>query len=423
MSARPRFLPSISLLALLIVGSACNEEASQGTSTPPVTVDDDASGGDAAGDDATDLTDPTGPTDPPDATPPSLDTEVTLPDAAADTGSGGDDAGAGTDPDTAVEPDTSDEEDGGTVEPPPPMGDEADPWAAGPYTWVRSEIRVPDAEGTLAALLFLPTGGPEAGPYPVVIFNHGFSLNAGQFASYGEHLASHGFIGILPTTGDNALSARTHVRLAEDTIALLDWIDEQAAGERASVFDATRIGASGHSRGGKQSIFAATLDERIRASFTLDPVDSPPPANPLSPSNPADFPSVAPERMSDFRIPGGFVGAGLSAQGVGFGSPACAPENDNYAQYYASAAGPSYSYLIADAGHLEFADSCGFLCRTCRAGSQAAWVRSFSRGTMVAFYYRYLRDDVRYDTWLNGPQLGAQIGRRSVTVQTRNLGP
>ncbi|MEZ4467332.1 MAG: hypothetical protein R3F43_23520 [bacterium] len=68
-----------------------------------------------------------------------------------------------------------------------------------------------------------------------------------------------------------ASSTLTHVQLAADVSAILDWAVAGLPG-----VDAARIGALGHSRGGKQVILAAIRDARIRAVFGLDPKDAPP---------------------------------------------------------------------------------------------------------------------------------------------------
>src|SRR5262245_59492662 len=39
---------------------------------------------------------------------------------------------------------------------------------------------------------------PDGGPYPVVVFSHGFSANAVWYSHLPEHLASHGFVVVAP---------------------------------------------------------------------------------------------------------------------------------------------------------------------------------------------------------------------------------
>lgn len=280
------------------------------------------------------------------------------------------------------------------------------PWSGGPFEFSTTTATIPISDdGEVEATVYLPD---RTGAAPAVIFVHGFQLTGDAFASYGERLASWGFVAVLPTMGDTLLEPRTHRQLAADTALMVDWlVADPTISPRV---DPTRIAAGGHSRGGKQSLFAASLDSRIVASFNLDPVDSAPPFG----GDTEDFPSVAPERMGDVQIPTGFVGAVRAAEEV-FGQQ-CAPTEDNYRAYYEAATSPSFVWTIPEAGHLDFLDACeGFTCQACVAGEDPEWVARFSRGTMTAFYLVYLAGDDRFADWLDGAEFTeAAAGRATV---------
>jgi predicted dienelactone hydrolase len=285
----------------------------------------------------------------------------------------------------------------------------------GPHE-VRESSATVEIEGRspLRVDLYLPgpaEGSP--GPFPVVIYSHGFQLTGSQYASVGRRLASHGLVTVLPTYGDGVFSPRAHSDLAEDVRGLVDWVASEAAragSDLHGVADPTRLGAGGHSRGGKQSILAATRDERILASFNVDPVDSVPPGT--SPDE--DNPSVAPELLGEFRIPGGFVGAGRSASGS-FG--ACAPEEESFRQFFEGVSSPAFEYFLEDAGHLDFVDRCGLLCLTCAAGAEPAWAHGFATTTMTAFYRVFLAEDERYRPWVDGPPVRDLADRVVLTTR------
>jgi hypothetical protein len=122
--------------------------------------------------------------------------------------------------------------------------------------------------------------------------------------------------------------------------------------------------------------------------------------------------------MGDLTVPAGFLGAGRGGEG-GFGglSPACAPVEDNYRAYYDAAGSPSFEYLIAESGHLDFTDDCGFTCFTCPSAGDASANRSYAAGTLVAFFRVFLADDARYRPWVDGDRVTTVLP--SVTFRSR----
>jgi predicted dienelactone hydrolase len=233
-----------------------------------------------------------------------------------------------------------------------------------------------------------------------VVFSHGFQLTGDVYEAFGNRMASHGIIGVFPSYGDSLFTPLAHTELATLVSRMLDWSVAQSTTRGSRLFgqvDTTRLGAAGHSRGGKQSILATIEDPRIGAVFGVDPVDSGPPFG----SDPVRYPSVTPERMDELTVPAAFLGAGRSAGGF----QACAPAADNYHAYYEAAGSPSYEYNIIEGGHLDFTDSCGLICITCTAGDDADFSRSFAATTLVAFFRYYLAEDARYRPWIDGAQV------------------
>jgi len=392
--------------ALLLAGSyACGDDgAPAGTADIGGDTSTDATS-DAANADAGDATADGGEDAPSeDATPDTPPTDT----GAGD--SGGEDAAADATVDTGTDaaPDVVEPDSGVPV-----TCETHTPWRRGPLRVTRSTITLPrSTAGTFEAEVFVPAEATEA--LPLVIFNHGFQLTAAEFTTYGEWLASHGFVAVLPTIGDNLISARTHAELGADAIAWLDHLLSTSDGYDGGYLDGA-IGIAGHSRGGKQSLLAAADDARFAAVFGVDPVDAGPPFG----SNPTDFPSVTPERMDDLDRPLGLVGAGLAGESGIFG-PACAPTDDNYQRYFDAAPGPAWAWTLPDAGHLDFLDACSnpLVCATCAAGDDPGAARDFARATMVAFFRSHLLDDTTCDAWLDGDRVTGDA-TLTVTVQTR----
>ena len=235
-------------------------------------------------------------------------------------------------------------------------------------------------------------------PFPLVVFNHGFLLHADGYRSYGERLASHGFVVAMPSFPMTFFNVH-HVELSLDVRFVLDTVLALNHDPASSLFeriDETRIGASGHSLGAKLSLLEAVSDERIRAIGVLDPVDT---GNPLF-SNPRRYPSVAPEMMPQLHVPLLLIGAELGSELVSF-SP-CAPAEDNYQRFFEGANSPAIEITLIDVGHGQFVDpGAEAATMACAVGDVSdEWVRSSSAAYLVAFFLGSLADDAEASAWL-----------------------
>ena len=323
-------------------------------------------------------------------------------DTAADTAA---DTTADTAADTAADTTADTAADTGTVTIPNP------PTAPGPYTSNQTDasytVTYAGGDRTMDVRIYLPSDLAD-GPFPLVVLSHGFQLNGEGYNVLGDRLASHGFVVVSPSYGDSLFAALSHTALAQIVVATIDWAAAQNTTTGSPLFghiDLDKIGVTGHSRGGKQSIYAAILDPRIKAVFGIDPVDSGPP---VGGNDPVAYPSLTPERMGELTVPFGAVGAGHGGEATLFGfGPACAPIADNYEAYFDAAGAPAFEYLVVDAGHLDFVDDCGFLCTTCGQGSDASVGRNFAAQTAVAFFKVFLTADESYRPWVDGAPIAA----------------
>lgn len=269
----------------------------------------------------------------------------------------------------------------------------ADPDQPGPFMTetITDSIVAPATNHTIPIRCVYPTSGPDAGPFPVVVVAHGFQLPASQYASYLDRLASFGYVAL---TADfpAGFTGTNHVNNAKDLLAALDW----AAAEPAltGVADATNAGLTGHSLGGKLSLLAATMDARVKAAITLDPVDG---SMGCSAQNCPDVSDLMP-----LEIPTGFIGE--TTDSTGFMS--CAPAADNYTTFYAGTTAPSLSVTVLGANHMSFLDSvstCGPICSFCKAATLPnATVNALSKAFVTAFYERWLKGRIEYDAYLTG---------------------
>jgi dienelactone hydrolase len=295
-----------------------------------------------------------------------------------------------------------------------------DPAEVGPYTTTSftEEITVAATGNEFDVIVYHPTGGPSSGPYPVVIFGHGFQLTPSRYLQYGAHLASHGYVVLLPDFptevsflpgGDNF----THLEAADDLIGSLDWALADAT--LGAIADETRVGTTGHSLGGKLAFLVATRDpeQRVKAVIGIDPVDGSPGNTGCSTTECPDVSSAMP------AIPTAVLGETLN----GSGALACAPTAENYVTFYNGASSPAIEVTVIGADHVSFLDneqSC-LACLACTGGTATnADVTALSRAYVTAFFQRRLRNIAGYDTYLTGAEAQARyVTTNQATIRSK----
>jgi len=234
---------------------------------------------------------------------------------------------------------------------------------------------------------------------PLIVFTHGFLLSGGLYRSYGEHLASHGFVVLLPTYPMSFFDL-DHSALALNVHHIIDHCLASDANSESALYglvDESLIGASGHSLGGKLALLEAVIDARIGAIATLDPVDG---SGPVA-GDPIRYPSVTPELMPKISVPLLFVGAELGS--VAYSLMPCAPLADNYQRFYEAANSPAMKITQLGAGHGQYVDpGAEAMMMACAPGTAAAeWVRASATAYLTAFFLWHLRGDGGALEWLD----------------------
>ncbi len=116
---------------------------------------------------------------------------------------------------------------------------------------------------------------PSGGPYPAIVFGHGFRQNARLYASLGRHLASWGYLVIAPNTANGWFpNQERFVNELRDSLTYLDVAQTDPASFLFGQVDTAHYGAMGHSMGGAATLSATLADERIRAWVPLAPAAS-----------------------------------------------------------------------------------------------------------------------------------------------------
>lgn len=294
-----------------------------------------------------------------------------------------------------------------------------DPGTAGSLTWATGSYSLTVGSDTIPLTIYLPQGD---GPYPVVVFTHGFMLDPSLYASYGEHLASWGYVTVMPDLPGSIITPRSHRELKEILIAVIDWVEaeaDNASGPLEGKVSASLLGLAGHSMGGKISFLVAAEDSRPRAVYGLDPVDA---GSPIS-SDPVEYPSVTPELMPAIDVPLVSSGETVNATASGIGGQACAPEADNFHQYYLHATSPALEIEFVGAFHMSFLDNpaCGLTCSACPAGSDdPTTTRRLSRRYLTAFFNTVLKGEDNYAIYLTGSPMTADQDANLVISESKN---
>lgn len=127
----------------------------------------------------------------------------------------------------------------------------------------------------------------EDGPYPVIIFSHGYTMASGSISSYCAALASHGYVVIAPNhtgiSGYSTLADGTiltccaprgldlFMHAADDIQQLLAHIATKPQTIPAlAIMDLNNIGMCGHSMGGIITTRLCALEPMIKAGVNLD---------------------------------------------------------------------------------------------------------------------------------------------------------
>lgn len=328
-----------------------------------------------------------------------------------DTTAGDDDDDTATDDDTAEDDDTAADDDAAPDDDDTISDDDTsstdpipeDPAESGPLSF-----DVADAEGRT---FYIPEG---EGPFPVIVFVHGFQLGPADYASYGELLASWGYAVVMPELGGTLFDPRTHAEHRDDLVALLDWLDSQPAVLGGAT--SANLMLAGHSLGGKLSLLVASEDPRPLGVFAIDPVDAGPPFG----GNETDYPSVAPERMDDIAVPIMLVGEWTNATST-FGQ-ACAPEGENFAAYFDAASSPAMEVDFLQASHMSFLDNpnCA-ACLLCPAGSDdPAETRLWTQRLLHAFAAGTFANAGWAGPWLGGAELDPAESSGILDFELRN---
>lgn len=128
-----------------------------------------------------------------------------------------------------------------------------------------SRIYYPDSNGVIPQ---------SAIPCPIIIFGHGYLMGIDRYYSLAEHLASWGYIVVLPTIS-NPFPSPEHYTRAYSMVDAARWtaaLNETSGDPFFGDLDAWSWGFSGHSMGGGLALLAAdtfNLQDTLKATVAI----------------------------------------------------------------------------------------------------------------------------------------------------------
>jgi len=249
--------------------------------------------------------------------------------------------------------------------------------APGRYDW---DFRTEDITGTTEVMedsrIYFPDSAGEfpqsAIPAPIIVFGHGWQMGIDRYYSYAEHLASWGYVTVLPTIS-NPITNPEHDKRAQlmvDAARFTSALDTVAGDRFYGALDRWNWGFAGHSMGGAIALLAADtlgLYDTLRAVVALASPQTTPPTHSehlLSPK---------------LLLPG-------SVDNI-------APWRNVRAAFWADAPAPGTFAVIRGANHGYFMDFSYFWENGGTATITRDTQQMIARRHMTAYFERYLHGD------------------------------
>ncbi|CAN5135166.1 hypothetical protein BH20VER2_BH20VER2_08820 [soil metagenome] len=272
-----------------------------------------------------------------------------------------------------------------------------DPGQSGPYATGSETVAIPGSAGaTLNTDVYYPRVTPgvvaaAALPCPVIVLGHGFSQSKSQHVKHGQHLASRGFIVLVP----NFAGGSDHSRNADDLSKCVDWIVARNADSASRYHRAVRvkrIGATGHSTGGLSALVATARDPRIRALAPMDPVDNA---------------SLGAKALAKITVP----------VAITYSEPSSCNASGSAAVLFAAARPHKRGIKIVNANHTDAQDPAGALSILFCGGANPTRQMLYRRYVTGWFEY-FLKGDASYAPYffnLPGGQTAADLAANLIT--------
>jgi hypothetical protein len=274
----------------------------------------------------------------------------------------------------------------------------ANPGDPGPCATSSRAVTIGSMQATVHYPVSATCGTWASAPYAAIAFAHGFSMfglsdGVAENAGNGQHLASWGYVVVIPKLEDAAATRIMQLGSALDYLVLQTFT---AGGFLEGQVDVNRLAVAGHSLGGSTALATAAHDGRVKAVVALDPVyhEGGFSGEGAAIWNPA-------EDGVYITVPTGILGAPPSS---------CNAQAD-YAEIYGfMAATHRAAFLINGASHCDFPDPASSFCSSFCGDSGTDAARTvLSQKYMTAWFIYYLLLKTDYYTYLYGNEAAKDL--------------
>lgn len=346
-----------------------------------------------------------------------------------------------------------------------PQADSLAGWSltqTGLYSWERISLDLKDeSEKRLAytgrarefaADLYFPTA-PSTQPYPVLVISHGFNSDRTTYAYLAKHLASHGYVVVLPEhSGSNGQQladlfqgkTKTVIDRTEfvdrplDVSYLLDYLEKNSIPDPQfqGQVDLKRVGILGHSYGGYTALALAgavpnfgqlkqacntDLNNTLNLSLILQcqALQSPNQTMALADERINAVIAISPIGGSLFGK-AGYENIKVPVMMVTGGADTVAPALPEQILPFTWLTTPEKRLVLIDQGtHYSTGNtsktSPDVLSEFGTDGGPSALARFYTATLSTAFFGRYIRNQEQLDTFLT-PSYAAKLSRRPLTL-------
>lgn len=112
---------------------------------------------------------------------------------------------------------------------------------------------------------------PPAGGYPVVVYLHGWTQTGASYSKLGSYLSRKGYVAVLNNTAQFSFS--TQAADGKAYFGALSAANTQVGAFLEGALDMSRVGLSGHSAGGGNTITVLADNPGYRCGFVFAPID------------------------------------------------------------------------------------------------------------------------------------------------------
>ena len=278
---------------------------------------------------------------------------------------------------------------------------------AGRYGWAFRTLDIPGTSQVMrhSRIYFPDSSGAfprSATPAPIVVFAHCWEMGIGRYYSYAEHLASWGYVVVMPTYSNPTLSPQhdRRARLVVDAARYTSALDTVSEDHFYGALDRWNWGFVGHSMGGSMSLLAADrfgLYDTLRAVVAI-----------------ACPPSDPPTDSRDVLVPTLFLLGGVDD---------FAPWQEARKAFWIGAHAPATFAVMSGANHGYFMDYSRFW----ENGGHARITRGTQQLRARRYVTSYLERHLHGDTtaWNFAYTCGDSIQKHAEmdTVEVRSLAP